>query len=61
MGGAVPQGRYPPAKDLLHDGWYASCVHAGGLPCYTSETLKRDPVHEQLEHSIVPFFSIMKS
>ena len=42
-GEGVPQGtnspppsrpRYlPPAKDLLHGGWYTSCVHAGGLSC----------------------------
>ena len=24
----------PPAKDLLHGGRYASCVHAGGLPLF---------------------------
>ena len=27
------QGRYPPAKDLLHGGQHSSCVHAGGLSC----------------------------
>ena len=33
------QGRYLTlAKDLLHGGRYASCVHAGGLSCYNRQT-----------------------
>ena len=32
MVGTPGKGRYPPpAKDLLHGGWYASCIHVGGL------------------------------